>query len=131
MLVGLGIDLVETARIRRSLDRFADRFLSRLLHPEETAFLPFSDGPSVRLTEWVSGRFAAKEAALKALGTGLAAGIGLHDLRVLPDALGRPRLSLHGTALERARSLGTATLHLSLTHTRTTAAAVVILDSSP
>jgi holo-[acyl-carrier protein] synthase len=131
MLVGLGIDLVEIARIRRSLDRFGDRFLSRLLHPEETAFLPLPDCPPARLAEWVSGRFAAKEAALKALGTGLAAGVRLHDLRVLPNSLGRPLLSLHGAGREQARRLGAASLHLSVTHTRTTVAAVVILDNAP
>jgi holo-[acyl-carrier protein] synthase len=130
MLVGLGLDLVEIERIRRSLDRFGDRFLSRLLHPEEALLRP-QGCRSLRLAEWAAGRFAAKEAALKALGTGLAAGLSLHDLRVLPDALGKPLLSLHGPAQERARRLGAASLHLSLTHTRSTAAAVVILDSSP
>ena len=130
MLVGLGIDLVEIARIRRSLDLFADRFLSRLLHPDEAACLHSPGGPSARIAEWVSGRFAAQEAAFKALGTGLAAGIGLHDLRIFPDDLGRPLLSLHGAAQDRARRLGAKTLHLSLTHTRTTAVAVVILECS-
>jgi holo-[acyl-carrier protein] synthase len=131
MLVGLGIDVVEIARIRRSLDRFADRFLSRLLRPDEAVFLPSPDGPCWRIAEWVSGRFAAKEAALKALGTGLAAGIGLHDLRIVPNDEGRPLLSLHGAARERARRLGARTPHLSLTHTRATAAAVVILEGCP
>jgi holo-[acyl-carrier protein] synthase len=127
MLVGLGIDLVETARIRRSLERFGERFLARLLHPEEAALLPGEP----RLTEWVSGRFAAKEAALKALGTGLAKGLSFQDLRVLPNALGRPVLFLHGAAEERARGLGAAAAHLSLTHGKSTAAAVVILESRP
>ncbi|MDR2162032.1 MAG: holo-ACP synthase [Desulfovibrio sp.] len=127
MIVGLGIDLVETARIRHALDRFADRFCSRLLHPDEAALL--SSRQAARLTEWVSGRFAAKEAALKALGTGLAAGINLHDIRILPDALGRPLLYLHGPARKRMELLGAAGALLSLTHTATTAAAVVILEN--
>ena len=123
MILGLGIDVVELARIRASLERFDTRFLKKILTPEELLELP-----PVHPVPFVAARFAAKEAAVKALGTGFAQGIGPHDIAVRNDALGRPELVLSGRAEERAGKLGVRTLHLTLTHTRDNAAAVVILE---
>ncbi len=124
MILGLGLDLVELPRIAASLERFGDRFLDRILTPAERASLP--PHPVNR----VAGLFAAKEAASKALGTGFAQGITFQHLEILPDPLGRPTLTLHGPAQERAQTLGATSWHVSITHERTTAAAVVVLEQA-
>ncbi len=129
MIVGVGLDLVELARIERSLTRFGGHFLRRLFHEEELAAAPEAQTPpSSRLVAWTAARFAAKEAAAKALGTGFSGGVTPHDLRVLSLPSGKPELFLHGAALEAAASLGATRFHLSLTHARETAAATVILE---
>ncbi len=125
MLVGLGIDLAELDRIAASLERFGDRFLDKVLTPAELDGLP----PAGSRIPYVAARFAAKEAALKALGTGMAEGITLKDIEVERLASGQPLLRLHGRALERAEAMGARYFHLSLTHSRSTAGAVVILES--
>ncbi len=122
MIVGLGLDVVELPRIAAALSRFGDRFCARILTPAESAALP--PAPISRL----AGLFAAKEAAVKALGTGFSQGIGFHHLEILPDALGRPILRFFGPAQDRATALGAANVHLSITHSRDTAAAVVVLE---
>lgn len=127
MIRGLGIDIVETERIRRALTRFGTRFLDKILTPDEQRDVHAGGHPSVA---GVAARFAAKEAAVKALGTGFAQGIGpLHaEVRRLPS--GQPALVLHGPAHARAREMGVTHCHLSLTHTRANAAAVVVLEAS-
>ena len=132
MLIGLGMELVEIDRIRHSLERFGRHFLDKLLHSSERASLfgsPDLTAPNV--VAHIAGRFAAKEAASKALGSGLAEGIGLHDIRVASLPSGKPELSFHGNALKRATSLKVEGIHLSLSHTRTSAGAVVVLESHP
>jgi len=125
VILGLGIDLVELARIESALDRFGERFLARILTPAEQAALP--PRPVAR----AAGLFAAKEAAVKALGTGFSQGIGFKHLQILPDALGRPTLTLAGPALARAQALGATIWHVSITHERATAAAVVVIEGEP
>src|SRR5574344_1161377 len=122
MIVGLGMDVVEIDRIARSLERFGEHFLRRLLTPEECAALKPASASSV------AARFAAKEAAVKALGTGFACGIGMEHIAVHKDALGAPRITFTGPALARLHALGGRRAHISLTHSRTAAAAVVILE---
>lgn len=124
MIRGIGLDLVELDRIRDSLDRFGERFLARILTPAERAALP--EGNAV---PHVAGRFAAKEAAVKALGTGFSGGIGFHSVEISSLPSGQPQLRLVGKALEQAQSLGASAAHVSLTHGRDTAAAVVVLES--
>ncbi len=124
MILGLGLDLVELPRIAASLERFGDRFLARILTQAERAALP--PHPVNR----VAGLFAAKEAASKALGTGFAQGITFQNLEILPDPLGRPTLTLHGPAQKRAQTLGATSWHVTITHERTTAAAVVVLEQA-
>jgi holo-[acyl-carrier protein] synthase len=122
VIKGLGLDLVEIDRIRRIFLRFGERFRERILTPAETAAM---GADAVR---YLASRFAAKEAAVKALGTGFRDGIGFHDLETGADALGKPCLTLAGAALARARVLGATGIHLSITHGRDTACAVVVLE---
>ena len=123
MIRGIGLAVAELARIRAALDRFGRRFAARILTPRELEQLPEAD-PVPRL----AALFAAKEAAVKALGTGFSDGIGFQSLEIEHLPSGRPMLSLLGAAQERARTLGADATHVSLTHSRGTAAAVVVLE---
>ena len=122
-IVGLGLDVVELERIAEALRRHGDRFVQRYCTEAERR-------GGERLSR-LGGLFAAKEAVLKALGTGWAAGLGFRQVEVLADRLGAPRVTLHGAARQRAESLGTRAVHLSITHERRYAAAVAILEGSP
>lgn len=122
MIVGLGLDVTELERVAAVLARHGDRFLARILTPAERAALPVSPLPRL------AGLFAAKEAAVKALGTGFSQGIGFAHLEILSDALGRPMLNLYGPARERADALEATGWHVSITHGRHTAAAVVVIE---
>jgi len=124
MIVGLGLDLVEVDRIRSVHQRHPERFVQRILTDAERAYVLRHRDPAERL----AGRWAAKEAALKALGTGLAAGIRWRDVEILPDELGRPTLSFHARALERARQLKANAYHVTITHGNGLAMAQVLLE---
>lgn len=113
-----GIDVIELGRIRQALDRHGERFLRRIYTPAE---LSFCRG---RLSE-LAARFAAKEAAMKALGTGVR-GVGWREIEVMPNRRGKPMLTLYGRARARAEALGLRGLDVSLTHSRDYAAAVVV-----
>ena len=126
MILGTGFDLTALPRIQSMLEKYGERFLSRLLTPKERAALPAA--PAAR-TAYVAGRFAGKEAAVKALGTGFSGGIGMQDVEILSLSSGRPELHLHGRAREKANAMGVRTAHISLSHERDMAGAVVILES--
>ncbi len=127
MIVGLGIDLVEIERVRLLVSRQGDRALARLFTDEETAYAFARSDPYRHL----AARVAAKEAAFKALaGNERARGIAWKELEVLPALPGPPSLALHGCAAERARELGVSRTWLTLTHTDTTAGAVVVVERS-
>ena len=126
MIVGLGMDLADLDRIARSLDRFGLRFAGRVLTPAELALMP---GQPQTRAAYVAARFAAKEAALKALGTGMAQGVSLRDAEVGRLPSGQPVLTLLNKAAERARGMGVRRVLISLTHSRTSAGAVVILEA--
>lgn len=123
MIVGLGIDTTELDRIQKSYDRHGERFTSRILHPNEAAVLPKHP------IAFIAARFAAKEAAVKALGTGFTQGIQFQDIEIKSEASGKPVLVLHNKAAEIADLLSASKYHVSLTHGRDTASAVVILES--
>ena len=124
MVVGLGTDLTEIARIRRSVERFGSRFLDRIYTPGEIAYCRRKkDG-----AESLAARFAAKEAGAKALGTGISRGVSWQEFEVCREPGGKPSLSLSGRAAELAAELGIDRLSLSLTHTRDLAMAVVIAE---
>ncbi len=128
MIIGLGIDVTELDRISRSWERFGVRFASKILTPCELKMLPQkSDNAAVN---YLAARFAAKEAAVKALGTGFSNGVTCKDIEVRNLESGKPFLTLYGAALEICRELGVAHTHVSLTHGRDVAAAVVVLEGS-
>ena len=124
MIVGIGIDLIEIERIKSIYNRHRERFITRILTPAEQEYVLRHSDPSARL----AGRWAVKEAALKALGTGLAEGIRWRDVEVLPDTLGKPILQLHGKALQRAAALEANRFHVTITHSEQLAMAQVILE---
>jgi holo-[acyl-carrier protein] synthase len=125
MIIGVGIDIAELDRIQSSLERFGDKFSARILTPDEQSRMPANAVP------YVASRFAAKEAAVKALGTGFSQGITFRDIEVRSDALGKPGIIFHGEARRRADEMGACAVHLSLTHGRDNAVAVVILETFP
>jgi holo-[acyl-carrier protein] synthase len=123
MKVLLGLDLTEVDRVAGVLERWGDRFVRRVFRPGELSRT--RRHPRAR-AEHVAGRFAAKEAAMKALGTGWR-GLAFKDVEVGCDPRGKPTLSFHGRALDRSRDLRVASTEVSITHTGTMAAAVVAL----
>lgn len=124
MIVGVGVDLVEVARIRRAVDRWQDRFLQRVFTPDELAYALGRRDPA----EHLAARFAAKEAALKALGIGLSLGVRWRELEVRRPPGGPPTMALSGRAAALGRRRGVATLHLSLAHDGGYALAQVIAE---
>jgi holo-[acyl-carrier protein] synthase len=123
-IVGIGQDLVELPRIRRAVERHGSRFLHRCYTDAELQYCQRLKDPIPSL----AARFAAKEAAAKALGTGIACGVGWRDIEVLREPGHAPRLLLHGRARERGERLQVSQTHISLTHGREVASAVVILE---
>lgn len=123
MILGLGVDVVELDRIARSWERFGLRFAEKILVPEEVARIPERNP-----VPYLAARFAAKEAAAKALGTGISRGVTFHTIATGRAESGAPTLSLAGAALDRARELGAGRFHLTLTHGRDVAVAVVVLE---
>lgn len=113
-----GIDIVEIDRVARVLARHPKRFLARVFTPHEVAHC------RGRIPE-LAVRFAAKEATMKALGTGVR-GVAWRDIEVLPNRRGKPLLLLHGTAAARAARIGLIDVDITLTHARDYAAAVVV-----
>ena len=124
MLLGLGIDVASIERIEQAMARFGERFVDRVLSSQEKADLV----GRVDRGAFVAGRFAAKEAAFKALGG--PKGVGYKDLRVTRRPNGAPTLSLTGGALEHAQRSGVANVWVSITHDAGVAAAVVVVESS-
>jgi holo-[acyl-carrier protein] synthase len=124
MILGIGSDLAEVARIRASRERFGDRFLHRVYTETELAYALSKANKDERL----AARFAAKEAGMKALGTGLSGGITWRDFGVGREPSGKPTLLLSGAAARIAASQGVRKIHLTMTHTAEMAMAVVIME---
>ncbi|MBN1256578.1 MAG: holo-ACP synthase [Planctomycetes bacterium] len=124
MIIGIGLDICETQRIREAISRHGERFLKKTFSAAEQAACK----ASANTEERYAARFAAKEAAMKALGTGWQKGIGFLSIEVGNDEIGAPVLQLHGNAQKLAGEKGVARMHLSLTHTGDYAAAVVVLE---
>ena len=125
MIVGTGIDITEVPRIRQSIERFGDRFLQRVFTAGE---MRYCDSKMNRFERYAA-RFAAKEAAMKALGTGWNHGVRWRDCEVTRMPGGRPTITFHGMAAEFATKLGVKNASLSLSHTVEQAIAQVILES--
>jgi len=126
-VVGHGVDLVECRRIGEIWRRHGEAFLRRVYTPAERAYCLDCRAPVVRL----AGRWAAKEAVLKALGTGWRGGIEFVDIEVLPDGLGRPHVQLRGRTADLARTLGISHMLVSISHTEDYALASAIGVSAP
>jgi holo-[acyl-carrier protein] synthase len=124
MITGIGIDVVQNDRIRDSIQRFGDRFLNRIYTEGEIDYCRKCSQPEIHY----AARFAAKEAAFKALGTGWAAGVKWKDVEIERLPSGKPELHLHGEALNRATSAGAQRFYVSLTHDQLVSCAVVILE---
>jgi len=125
MIVGTGIDIAEVPRIRQSIERFGDRFVQRIFTAGE---IHYCDSKANRFERYAA-RFAAKEAAMKALGTGWNHGVRWRDCEVTRMPTGRPTMTFHGKAAEFAAKLGAKNVALSLSHTVEQAIAQVILES--
>lgn len=125
MIVGTGIDIAEVPRIRKSIERFGERFLHRVFTEGE---MRYCDSKANR-AERYAARFAAKEAAMKALGTGWNHGVRWRDCEVTRMPGGRPTMQFHGRAAEFAAKLGVRNASLSISHTQEQAIAQVILES--
>lgn len=124
VIVGTGIDIAEVPRIAESIARFGDRFLRRVFTESE---IRYCDSKANRVERYAA-RFAAKEAAMKALGTGWNNGVRWRDVEVFRQPGSRPTLRFHGTAAAVASQLGAVNISLSLTHTQEHAMASVILE---
>jgi holo-[acyl-carrier protein] synthase len=127
MIVGVGIDLVEVERIERAYAKFGERFLSRVLLPEEAAYCLSHRKPG----PFIAGRFAVKEAVSKAFGTGIGARLGWQDIEVRRKESGEPYLMLHGKGQELLLARRANVVHISITHTDVSAAAVAIVEQIP
>ena len=125
-VIGIGLDLVEVSRIRDLLERHGERFKERTFTVGEIAYCDKCADPAMHY----AARFAAKEAGAKALGTGFADGVSWKDIEVTRAENGAPSLVLHGGADALAKSKGVTSALVSLTHTKDTAAAQVVLSGS-
>lgn len=124
MIVGIGIDIVDVSRIDRLLLEYGDKFAQRVLAKAERPAFAVSSRP----VWFLANRFAAKEALSKALGTGLRYPVTLHAISVSSDSVGKPAFDFHGPLPDYLASRGVAHHHLSLSHEKGMACAVVVLE---
>lgn len=124
MILGIGTDIVEVTRVQAAYERFADRFLERLLRPAEIAYCLAFRHPAPHL----AARFAAKEAVSKAFGTGIGEQLGWQDIEVCRLPSGQPCLVLHDRGSALLERLGGNRLHLSLSHTVHYATAIAVIE---
>jgi holo-[acyl-carrier protein] synthase len=125
VIVGLGIDVCDVARVRRSIERHGERFMRKVLTPDEYELVERRGDRAAAF----AGRFAAKEATIKALGS--PDGLRWYDMEVLPARPHPPRLLLRGVGAEAAKSLGVTRSHVTITHDAGVAAAVVVFEALP
>ena len=126
MIVGIGSDMAEVPRLRQAIERHGERFLERVFTPLEISYCRAHRNSDERF----AARFAAKEAAMKALGTGWRKGVTWRDIEVSNASSGQPRLTFTGKAKEIFQGLGGTHIHLSLTHTADHALAHVIIEGN-
>jgi holo-[acyl-carrier protein] synthase len=125
VIIGTGVDLCEVHRIREAIERHGRRIIERVYTDREIAYAE----SKANKFERYAARFAAKEAGMKALGTGWRGGIAWRDFEVTNLKSGRPTLAFHGKAAELAEKMGVRNIALSMTHTSVQAMAQVILES--
>ena len=124
MILGLGIDIIEVARIQASYERFGERFLKRILHPNEIVYCLSHSAPS----PFLAARFAAKEAISKAFGTGIGSQLGWQDMEVGRKESGEPFVILHQLGKKLLAERNARVILISLSHTQQHATAVAILE---
>lgn len=124
MILGVGIDIIEVERIRASHEKFGERFLKRILRPEEIAYCFSHAQPA----PFLAARFSAKEAVSKAFGTGIGGQLGWQDMEVRRKPSGEPYVVLHDSGKVLFAERKASALHLSLSHTNFYASAVAILE---
>ena len=124
MILGTGIDIIEVARIASSFEKFGERFVNRILLPDEIAYCLAHKFPA----PFLAVRFAAKEAVSKAFGTGIGAQLGWQDIEIRRKESGEPFVVLHGKGQELFEDRGAKKMHVSLSHTEHYAAATAILE---
>jgi len=124
MILGVGIDIIEVARVRASHDRFGDRFLNRLLLADEIAYCRMHKNPA----PFLAARFAAKEAISKAFGTGIGAQLGWQDMEIRRKDSGEPFVVLHGKGEKLFAARKAKRLLVSISHTENYAAVTAVLE---
>ena len=125
MILGVGIDIIEVARIASSYEKFGERFLNRILLPDEIAYCLSHKQPA----PFLAARFAAKEAISKAFGTGIGAALGWQDMEIRRKESGEPFVVLHGKGEELFKSRKAKQLLVSLSHTQNYAAVTAVLEN--
>ncbi|MDE3066653.1 MAG: holo-ACP synthase [Verrucomicrobiota bacterium] len=123
MILGVGIDIIEVGRIAASFEKFGERFVNRILLPDEIAYCLSHKSPA----PFLAARFAAKEAISKAFGTGIGAALGWRDMEIARRKSGEPFVILHGKGQTLFASRGAEQLLVSLSHTQNYAAATALL----
>jgi len=124
MILGVGIDIIEVARIAASYERFGERFVNRILLPDEIAYCQSHKQPA----PFLAARFAAKEAISKAFGTGIGAQLGWQDMEIRRKDSGEPYVVLHGKGEELFKARNARRLLVSLSHTQNYAAVTAVLE---
>lgn len=126
MILGIGIDIIEVARIEASYEKYGERFLSRILHPNEISYCVSHRKPG----PFLAARFAAKEAVSKAFGTGIGAQLGWQDIEVVRKESGEPYIVLHGRGEALLKARGGRAVLITISHTQAHATATAILESA-
>lgn len=124
MIIGVGVDLAEVDRIREAIERYGGRFIERIYTAAEIAYVE----SKANRHERYAARFAAKEAGMKAIGTGWRRGVRWQDFEVTNLPTGQPTLDFHGAAASFASAMGVRHVALSMTHTAAQAMAIVLLE---
>ena len=127
MIFGIGVDVLEAARVKKLYDRYGEHFVDRLLLPEERAQL----AKTKRIERFLAMRFAAKEAIVKAMGTGFAHGMWIRDVGVVQNAWGKPEVAYSPRGEKMRRKLGIGDGHVTLTDEAGLIVAVAVLEAAP
>ena len=125
MIIGIGIDIIEVKRLAEGIERHADRFTKRLFTDLEIGYCSTKANPAMHY----AGRFAAKEAAFKAMGRGWGGGVSWKDVEIYNESSGAPFLNFYGKALELVREKNMVRAHVSISHIADHATAVVVIEA--
>ncbi len=129
MIIGIGTDLIEIERIENIYDKYKEKFLNRVFSKEEIKYSQ-SKNKKQEIIKSLSARFAAKEAFSKALGTGFRDGINMKDISVSLDEYGKPDINVEGKSVELMKNMGINGIHVSLSHVKDYATAMVVLEKN-